>query len=289
MCAILLVWEPFANNMALGQISTVLAFLIIAGFLLLERTDRQITSGLVFGLATLIKLFPGLILLYLFLRRRWRCATVMSLTVASGLLLTFVIVGANDNLYYIRYLLPEHVRLFGAFPFNISLESAVRTIFDRTGYSIPAVMAPWAVQGVTFLINGLLVLIVCLLGRRFQDYDGAENLFVAFCLTMLLISPITWAHTAIVILLPMAILLRDGLVLGQRHALLVLILLLFTFSLPERIFVRNIIDSYPPGGVPWYIAVPMKPGLFGLLMLWVTFCMRLATCRASTDIKEGLT
>lgn len=283
LCTILLVWEPFSNTVALGQISTMLAFLIVWGFLLLEREQKETAAGLMFGFATLIKLFPGLILVYLLLRRRWRCASVMVITIFTGLFLTLIVVGLEDNLYYLHSLLPEHVRVYGAFPFNISVPSVVRTIFDRTDYTMPAVMAPEAVQGVILLTNGFFLALPCLLGFRFAKYDSSENLFILFCVTMLLISPITWPHTCLVLLLPMTILWRDGLIFGQRNALRLLIVLLFIFSIPDRILVRDVLSRYPPGATPWYAVIPAKLALYALLALWATFSWRMASYRRGIE------
>ena len=282
ICTILLVWEPFANTMASGQISIILAGFIIGGFLLTEYYGRPSLGGFLFGLATLIKLFPGLIILYLFLRRRWYCVTVMIVTVVAGLLLTVAIVGVEQNLFYIRSILPEQLRLFDAYPFNISVESVVRTIFDRTNYSVPAFLAPQLISGVTLLINGLLVLPVFLVIYINHTHERCENLFVLICLTMLLATPITWPHTAIIILLAMAILLRQSLIFGRRGLFIVLALVLLTFSIPVGVLVRDVVASYPAGKVPWYVLLSAKPGLFGLFILWVIFARNFLTRRPSS-------
>ena len=276
---LLLIWEPFVGNIALGQVSTVLALLIIGGFLLLERRERPVAAGLMFGLATLIKLFPGLIFLYLLFRRHWRCAGIMAVTVSSGLALTLVVIGSADIFYYLRDLLPEHVRAFAPYPFNISIESVVRTLLGKSRFSVPIVAAPAAVQGLTLLLNSFLLLGLCLLARRYPGPENAENLFVLFCLTMLLISPITWPHTCLVILFPMAMLWHDGLRLGQRNAWRVLLVILILFAIPDRALLKEAIASYPLTPVPWYSMLGVKLGFFGLLILWATFYRRLVAVR----------
>ena len=199
-----------------------------------------------------------------------------------GLLLTVAIVGVEQNLLYIRRILPEQLRLYGAYPFNISVESVIRTIFDRTSYSVPAFMAPQLISGVTLLINGLVVLPMFLVNYINDTHEHGENLFVLICLTMLLATPITWPHTAIIILLPMAILLRESLIFGRRSLFIVLVLVLLTFSIPERVLLRDVVAAYPPAKVPWYVLLSVKPGLLGLFILWVTFSRNILTRRRSS-------
>src|SRR5262249_11951472 len=68
---LLLLCTPFLLHLYLGQLNLLLLALIVATWSA-ERSDRPILAGFFLGTATAIKLFPGLLLLYFVLQRRWR-------------------------------------------------------------------------------------------------------------------------------------------------------------------------------------------------------------------------
>jgi alpha-1,2-mannosyltransferase len=273
LSALLLLWKPFTASIWLGQVSVVLALLIVLGFAALER-GRDRAAGFLFAGATLIKLFPGFLLLYLVVQRRWRCAITWAATVAVGLLISLAVTGRENSLDYINSVLPEQMRLFASFPFNISFEGVVRTIFGPNEYFIPALaLHPAAVKALVLTI-GLVFIIAAwsaVLSCRSEIVD--KNAFVLFCVTMLLVSPLTWPHTCLMLVLALALLLRDGIIHQQMSSLRVLIVVLALFSVPDPVVLNALTEIYGDD-VPWYILVIVKAGFFALLILWVTFWLR---------------
>ena len=82
MVGLALCWPPFQEQMALGQWSLLIAASLIGCWALL-RHGRDRLAGVLLGFACLIKLFPGLLIIYL-LRWRWWAAAAASATVAIG-------------------------------------------------------------------------------------------------------------------------------------------------------------------------------------------------------------
>jgi uncharacterized membrane protein len=81
---IALCWYPFQVHLALGQISLLVIACLISGWVLL-RQEQDYLSGLLFALAFLIKLFPGLVFLFLLLRGKWRAlATAVGCPILSS-------------------------------------------------------------------------------------------------------------------------------------------------------------------------------------------------------------
>jgi len=68
-----LVFEPVRETITFGQVNTLLLTLV-AGDLLLGLARGRKWAGVGIGLATAIKLTPGVFILYLLLTRRWRAA-----------------------------------------------------------------------------------------------------------------------------------------------------------------------------------------------------------------------
>jgi alpha-1,2-mannosyltransferase len=83
---LVLVLEPIRETLTFGQINMLLIMLILADLLFgVPRNARWAGVGL--GLATALKLFPGIFILYLLATRRWRAAAVASGTAAGATLL----------------------------------------------------------------------------------------------------------------------------------------------------------------------------------------------------------
>ncbi|WP_121158793.1 glycosyltransferase family 87 protein [Micromonospora pisi] len=78
--------ESTRETITFGQINMLLVVLILADLLFaVPRNSRW--AGVGIGLATALKLFPGIFIIYLLAARRWRDATVASATAAVATLL----------------------------------------------------------------------------------------------------------------------------------------------------------------------------------------------------------
>lgn len=86
--AVLLVFavESTRETITFGQINMLLVVLILADLLFAVPGERR-WAGVGVGLATALKLFPGIFILYLLATRRWRAAVVASATAAVATLL----------------------------------------------------------------------------------------------------------------------------------------------------------------------------------------------------------
>ncbi|MEU6073435.1 glycosyltransferase 87 family protein [Micromonospora sp. NPDC047074] len=78
--------ESTRETITFGQINMLLVVLILADLLFaVPRASRW--AGVGVGLATALKLFPGIFIVYLLATRRWRAAAVASVTAAAATLL----------------------------------------------------------------------------------------------------------------------------------------------------------------------------------------------------------
>lgn len=78
--------EITRETITLGQINMLLVVLILADLLFGVPQGRR-WAGVGVGLATALKLFPGIFIVYLLATRRWRAAAVASVTAAAATLL----------------------------------------------------------------------------------------------------------------------------------------------------------------------------------------------------------
>jgi alpha-1,2-mannosyltransferase len=96
--------EPIREAFSFGQINFVLWALILLDLLVLApRGSRWLGIGI--GLATAIKLVPGVFILYLLISRRWRAAAVAAGTAVLATLLAAALAPAETRIFWTEKLL----------------------------------------------------------------------------------------------------------------------------------------------------------------------------------------
>ncbi len=103
--ALLLICFPLWEQCRLGQL-TLLLLLLVTGAWAAERSGHPRLAGSLLGAATMIKLFPGFLLVYYALRGRWKvvAAGVLAVTALTGL--TISALGIEAHRAYFTTVLP---------------------------------------------------------------------------------------------------------------------------------------------------------------------------------------
>jgi hypothetical protein len=203
-------WFPFWMVIRDGQVGMFLTFLMTLSWYYL-RQERNTAAGIALGVATALKLFPGLALVYLLFRRRkafWPAA----LTASTLLLFSFSVVGWHNTLDYFKVVqfVQSYYRAYRA---NLSLLSVF------TGIAPLARFAPILAQACFIAILGLLLYTIT---RKTRD-GGPITLDLEFAMFMALLpvlSPVSWDHYLVILTLPLAILiscLRSSNIFPERR------------------------------------------------------------------------
>ena len=278
-CFYLLLWYPFISNIGLGQSSIVLSILIVGGYFLIRR-GRDASGAICLACATLIKMFPGFLIFYFLILRKWYGAVVMMITVAAGLMLTWAIVGSENFIPYFIEVMPKNADLWVTFPWNASLPGFLSFFFsdsliDGKVYATALInLGQFGRRISTIIPMACSLFIVIQLFWRMKIKNDSESLFALLLLTMLLVSPLTWGHMLVVTIFLFAILFRDyreEISVTMYSATLAAIL----FSLPEVQIYNGLINWYSPSPVPWYACVLTKSDFFGLMILFILYWRRI--------------
>jgi len=108
LCGLAVFFNPLFNTFWIGQVTVVLLACTVGAWAA-YREDRPLIAGVLLSLATWIKFYPGLLILYFMWKREWRVTAAAF--VAGMLMLALQIIGVSWAEFYLYFteLLPELV------------------------------------------------------------------------------------------------------------------------------------------------------------------------------------
>ncbi|GAA1969303.1 glycosyltransferase 87 family protein [Kitasatospora viridis] len=181
------VWlEPVWTTFQYGQINLAILCLVLWD---MTRPDRAPTKGVGIGLATAIKITPGLFVVYLLLTKRVRAALVAAGTFLGAGLIGVVALPSASWGFWTNYLWDSKRVGVVELVDNQSVRGVVTRLMHTPGH-------PGTIAVVAAGLLGLFgVAVAVLAGRSTRILRRAEAWgTVATALTALLISPISWTH-----------------------------------------------------------------------------------------------
>jgi alpha-1,2-mannosyltransferase len=248
-------FEPLRETFLFGQVNMYLLFLVAADLVMLVGRGNR-WGGVLIGLATAIKLTPGIFILYLLVTKRWRAAIVASATAAVATVFA-AIVAPDSSLVFWSDALWNTDRV-GAIAFisNQSLNGAIA----RAHAADPSTLA-WLI---------CVVVILAIWVVRIRRTAAAGDELTGFALTGIvgcLISPITWIHH-LVWVGPAIVLLLDSVTTAKtrRRRYTLLAFMIFSYALLSSRFVWDYHDRF---GTPvlWF---------FSNAYVWISIALLLA-------------
>jgi len=269
LCLLALDWQPLLANLRQGQIHPLVGFFVIAGWYFLSR-DQPWPAGILIGLAALVKMFPGLLLFWLLLRRR-RAFIAAVCTMFAAALFLYSIRGPQPFIDYYDTVRSYEAQ-FGSGRENYSLSSVITYVIAG-----PGAKSIWA-SAVVVLGDVLLLgytAFLTLRKRKPTRIDTALE-FSGFVVLACLMSPTVEAFYYPILLLPIATLagvVRPQAVLRGSIALLGI---LWCFSSPEQVVWLPTQALTPMLGARLAFLLCSFP-TFGMLALWYWIMRRQRT------------
>ncbi|GAA5181756.1 hypothetical protein GCM10023322_17170 [Rugosimonospora acidiphila] len=215
------VFEPLRETVNFGQVNMLLVFLVVADLILLvyDRPSAAPNSparrwgGVGIGLATAIKLTPGVFILYLLLARKWRAA-VVSIATTGAATLVAAIVAPHASLIF-----------WSSAVFDTDRVGSLSYISNQSLEGVAARINPDQPSNVVWglMIIAVLVVWVWQLRRSLRLGDELAGLALTGVLGCL-VSPVTWVHHLVWLLPAMLLLTARGLTAtGRRRTRLLLL------------------------------------------------------------------
>ncbi|MEA2680215.1 MAG: alpha,2-mannosyltransferase, partial [Candidatus Binataceae bacterium] len=124
LCAIILLYPPLSNHIFFAQTQIIILLLLVTAMRSIEaKHDR--TAGLAIAVASLLKVFPLVMIGYMVMRRRWRALlwTVFGLT--AGTAAALFAFGLERNVSFVAGTYVTRSAGFLARPANVALGSFI--------------------------------------------------------------------------------------------------------------------------------------------------------------------
>jgi len=196
MVAAGLLLEPVYHTLYLGQVNLFLLALVLADS---ERVARGRPAGIGIGLATAIKLTPGIFIVVLVLTKRTRDAVTAAGTFACCSLIGFWVDPAASRLYW-THLFFDTSRVSAAYISNQSPYGAVVRMLGGVSH-----VSSWY-DAIPCLLGVLGLALATTLARR-ADWLGSVTVTG---ITGLLVSPISWTHHWVWVMPALVVLMGYG-------------------------------------------------------------------------------
>lgn len=176
------VYEPMRETFLFGQVNMLLVGLV-AGDLFLLVARRSRFAGVGIGLATAIKLTPGIFIVYLLITKRWREALTAGATAAAATLLAAAVAPDASREFWTSAI------------WQTERVGALSFISNQSLQGVLARLDPVHPSTVLWLLSVLGVLAVWFVRCRRAAARGDEVLGLALTgLVSVLISPVAWIH-----------------------------------------------------------------------------------------------
>src|SRR5438105_6817888 len=203
--AVLTTFFPLANTVYAGAMNSLLLLLLTGSWACWQRR-QDIATGALVGIAAIFKLFPLALLPYLVWRRHFTLVAVLGLTGLGGLALGLAVTSLDHNIYYFREMLP-HLAAGTGYRENQSLAGVAARICDPNTANAGG-SAGWCGR----LIDWPAVFLLLAIVWRMTSRVSRSGLEFALAVTALpLISSVTWSFPLVILILPIALLVRQAL------------------------------------------------------------------------------
>ena len=260
-------WEPVLTVLRAGQSGLLLGALLTSSWFLLRR-NRPGWAGIAAGVAVSLKLVPGLILLVLLMRHR-RAFLSAIMTIASIALFVLGMTSVRDHLDYFNTS-RGIVEMYAAYSGNLSLLGTLARGLRDLSLPFPLARGLW-------LVCGLALAAAFAWQMKYRPTRGREKIGtdVEFALAMTLmplLSPVSWDHYLVFLILPLAVLGSRVISQGTRLTRLRYSALLLFFAIPDSAFLWtfDLCTAADCHGLGIWLALTQRMLGMGILTMWLS-------------------
>lgn len=199
---------PLFMDYLVGQCNTFLFFLVAAG-LYFYRVNQRVYAGIVLGLATMVKIIPGLLLAYMLWKRQYR--VFFSGLILMVLITVYSLLFFDVDLYVWYFKFMSNQDLFNAYHDNHALTGFFTRFLVDSVWTKGMFDSPGAAQTAILVSSALMLFSLFYITRKKCDHSDDRNLreYSLVVLTMLLTSKMTSTPYLVMLLIPLAVLVHE--------------------------------------------------------------------------------
>jgi len=259
-----LLWFPHLSQSMNGQFSTAILALVFLGWQWL-RDGRDDAGGAALGAATAIKLFPGLLGVYLLATRRYRALAAMAGAFVAIQALAYFVVGHADFIHFYTHVMPEDSRRYASVWMNQSFTGTMVALLQPNPHFQNVL--DWPTLG-PVLVYGIALALVAHAARLTWRSGGGDHSYWHFVALAVILCPVSWDHT-VVVMAPLCVLLLARFGSANKQELMFVVAgLMVLAQVDDLTYVREVIEKVPkiPLGGLWQARAQLWASL-GITMI----------------------
>lgn len=196
-------FSPVQLHLAFSQSQFIIFLMLVLAIRALERS-RDAQAGLILAAAALLRAYPLAMAGYLIVRRHWRALGWMAAGLVIGGAITLAAIGLNTFLDFRYATAFVTTRFFLEQPANIALGSFISRVFWHLSDHGFIGSHESARKAVAFAVCGAVGIAVAILtwSRDSNEPDQDRRAYSLWIATIILISPTSWIHYLVLLLLP---------------------------------------------------------------------------------------
>ena len=199
------------SNFLLGQYYVFLLFLLVLAFYWL-RQQKDYGAGFLCGATFVLKLYGAPFLLYFIVKRNWKAVVGMALASAGAISLATMLFGWGELAYFTTHVLPRAIQGETLDPYNSgngTFSTLLRRAFVLESELNPQPM--WNMPFMFFFLQPFLTILLVALPLTCMTRESPPSEgFTWFYIALILVSPNTASYTFVLLLLPVALLLKSA-------------------------------------------------------------------------------
>jgi hypothetical protein len=206
---LILLCHPIHQQLRQGQLNFLLLFLISAAWAA-DRRGYEVGAGALVGTAAAIKLFPAFLLLYFLVRGRWRVLLAGAAAAFAWNLLALGLFGVGAVTEYMTKVVPG-LSHYETIWWNHSPTGFWRRLFDPQPHVniTPLLRSPELAAALVWATRLVVTGLVAYLCYRAKTRQAADRAFAAAIVGLCLVTPLTWHHYSLLLVMPVGLVWRD--------------------------------------------------------------------------------
>ena len=198
----LVAWTPVLLTWQFGQWHLAAILAAMGGMALVAR-GRDLPGGALLAASVVTKIFPGLLLIVLLMRKRWRALGFVAAFACLFALMAWLVVGSAPYVAFVGYELP---RMASGEAFSYFLRNDISLAGNYGVYGLPFKLerlglpgvSPGLASGLTWAYSVLLLGLAVVVGRKRPQITAEPALWLALLVLASLRSPLAPSAYAVV-------------------------------------------------------------------------------------------